>query len=134
MLKPGGKLYIREEYPIHQAKGPEQENWALMWRVIKSARMISSAYPATTEYRPDVLKRLCEIVGFEGIIWTDEVARNSLDWFNLRQEMLQKMMPDYPSPQVGRMYVHMANDIRMRAVVSNIVEIPRYSMVASKPV
>lgn len=133
VLKPGGKLYLREEYPIHQAKGPDQQFWALMWRVMKSARMISSPYPATTEYRPEILKRLCEIIGFEDITWTEEVIRDNLDWFKPRLEMLQNMMPDYPSPQVGEMYVLMANDIRQRASVRNNVEIPRYSMVATKP-
>ena len=97
VLQPGGKLYIREEYPIHEVKGPDQEIWALMLRVIKSARMISSAYPATTEYRPEILKQLCEIIGFENIVWTGEVIRNDLDWLTPRLELLKKMMPDWGS-------------------------------------
>jgi ubiquinone/menaquinone biosynthesis C-methylase UbiE len=133
VLKPGGKLYLREEYPIYAAKGPDQEVWALMWRVIKSARMISSPYLATTEYRPEVLKRLCEIVGFEDINWIPEVIQNDLSWFVPRMELLTKMMPDFPNPQVGKMYLAMASDIRQRAAARNSVEIPRYSMVATKP-
>ena len=132
-LKPGGKLFIREEFPISQAKGPDQKIWATMWRVIKSAHMITSSRLASTEYRPEILKQLCEIVGFRDVTWETEVIQNELIWFKPRLDMLQNMMPAYPGPRVGEMYLFLANAIRQRAAARNNVEIPRYSMVAIKP-
>lgn len=133
VLKPGGKVFIEEEFPISAASGPAQQAWARMWRVFKSALMFIQKRPPSSEYQPEVLRRVFETIGFTDVEWEASVRTHGLDWLEPRITQLEKYMPGYPSPQIGQMYIHLAKDIRSQAQESGKIEIPIYSLSAIKP-
>jgi len=133
VLKPGGKLFVEEEFPISEASGPAQQSWSLIWRVLKSAFILIKQKPPTNEYHPKVLARICEITGFTDIKWEASIRVNDLSWLDIRLKIIESIMPDFPSPQLGKMFAHLANDILNRARKIGTVEIPIYSLSARKP-
>lgn len=133
VLKPGGKLFVEEEFPIYEASGPAQQGWARMWRVLKSALVLIQQRLPALEYHPEVLAGILEITGFTDIQWDASVRTHGLDWLEPRLAMMEKYMPGFPSPQVGKMFMHMANGVRNQAIEAGQVEIPVYMLSARKP-
>lgn len=133
VLKPGGKLYIKEEYPLHTACGVGQECWARTFQLMKSARILSSPHQLTTEYRPEVLSRLCEIAGFRVLSCSDDLTRTGSAEFMARLNVLQRMLPDFPDQRTAKAFTLLADEVRQHAEEVEWVEIPRYDLVVEKP-
>ena len=133
VLKPGGKLFLEEEFPIYQASGAAQQSWSLIWRVLKSAFILVKQKSPTNEYDPNVLCKICEITGFTDIKWESSVRMHDISWLDIRLKIIESIMPSFPSPQVGKMFMHLANQVRNKAENRGKVEIPVYSLSARKP-
>lgn len=132
VLRPGGKLFVEEEMPISEPTGPAQQSWSLIWRVLKSAQMLIQKRTMTNEYRPEVLCEICNIIGFTDVIWEASIRTHPLAWLEPRLELLEKHMPGFPSPQVKKMFIHLANDVKSRAKEQGKIEIPIYTLSAGK--
>ena len=133
VLKPGGKLFIEEEFPISEAIGPTQQSWARIWRVLKSALILVQQKTPSTEYHPEVLSKICGIIGFADVDWEATVRTHELGWMKNRLGLLQQYMSGYPAPQVGKMFMYMAENVSSQAQQFGKVDVPIYLLSAVKP-
>ncbi len=131
VLKPGGRLFIEEEFPINEAVIPAQEIWAIKWRVLKSATVLAGGFPFA-EFFPDTLSALCRLVGFENVEWTNHAERisdpNALDFF---QRRLNALLPKLPNDDLRAGFRRMATDLQEQARQLGM-EIPYYRLTALK--
>jgi ubiquinone/menaquinone biosynthesis C-methylase UbiE len=133
VLKPGGKLFIEEELPITEANGPAQQSWANIWRVLKSALILTQQRMPSTEYKPETLSKICEIVGYTNVQWENSVRSHGLDWMQARLDFLESQQSGFPGPKVGAMFTFLAKNIYDQALVEGKVDVPIYMLSASKP-
>jgi ubiquinone/menaquinone biosynthesis C-methylase UbiE len=132
VLKPGGKLFVEEEMPISEANIPSQESWSLMWRVLKSAQLLVQKRTVTNEYHPEVLSKICELIGFVDVTWETSTRTHPLTWLEPRLELLANHMPGFPSAQVKQVFVCLANNVKHRAQKHGQIDIPIYTLSAVK--
>lgn len=132
VLKPGGRLFVEEEFPINESVTPEQEIWAGKWRALKSATILASGLPFA-EFSPDTLSALCRLVGFEKVEWTKHAERladpNVLDFFQRRFDAL---LPKLPSDDLRAGFSRMAAELKEQARQVGGMEIPYYRLTARK--
>lgn len=132
VLKPGGKLFIEEELPISEAKNPAQQSWANIWHVLKSALILIQQRTPSNEYHPEVLSKICEIIGFTNLQWETSVRSHGLDWMQARLDFLEKLQPAFPGPKVGEMFTFLAKNVSDQAQAEGKVDVPIYMLSASK--
>lgn len=132
VVKPGGRLFIEEEFPIDKVDTPTQEVWAEKWRILKSVTMLTGSFPYT-EFSPATLVALCRLVGFEAIEWTAETERYqsaaALDFF---QRRLERLLPQLPNDNLRIGFLQWAMELREKAVQIGGMEIPFYRLTARK--
>jgi len=132
VLKPGGWLLIEEEFPISKMDTPTQEVWAEKWRILKSATMLVGGFPYT-EFSPNTLAALCQLVGFEDVQWEADTNLLSsptvLEFFQRRLEIL---LPWLPNDNLRTAFVQMASELQEKAVQAGGMEIPFYRLTARK--
>jgi ubiquinone/menaquinone biosynthesis C-methylase UbiE len=133
VLKPGGKLFVEEEFPISEAEGPAQQSWARIWQVLKSAFILIQQKTPSNEYRPDVLRNICESIGFIDVRWEAAVRSHGLDWMDARLGMLEQYMSRFPGPQVGQMFMYLAKSVSSQAREFGKIDVPVYTLLAIKP-
>ncbi len=97
MLRPGGWLFVEEEFPIDQAATPPQEVWAEKWRLLKAATVAGGGSPYT-EFHPQDLADLCRLAGLGGVEWSADKTiyqgAGILDFFQARLERLLPRLPN----------------------------------------
>ena len=133
VLKPGGKLFIEEELPISEAKTPAQKSWANIWRVLKSALVLIEQRSPTNEYHPEILGKICEIIGFTSVRWETSVRSHGLAWMEARLKFLETQQSGFPGPRVGDMFTFLAKNVSDMAQQEGKVDVPIYFLSASKP-
>ena len=133
VLKSGGKLFIEEELPISEAINPAQQSWANIWRVLKSALVLIQQQTPSNEYHPEILNKICEIVGFTNIHWEKSVRSHGLSWMEARLAFLEKQQPAFPGPKVGGMFTFLAKNVSDKAQAEGKIDVPIYMLSASKP-
>lgn len=132
VLKPCGKLFIEEEFPIQKQDTPLQEIWAEKWRILKSSMILAGQSPYN-EIEPEILETLCHLVGFQKVEWRGHTeiyhGVEALDFFQKRLDILLKEIP-VESLRAG--FSEMAIKLRKKAVLAGGMEIPFYRLVAQK--
>jgi ubiquinone/menaquinone biosynthesis C-methylase UbiE len=132
VLKVEGKLFVEEEFPISQQDTLPQEVWAEKWRILKSS-MILARQPLFNEMSPELLKSLCDMVGFEKLEWTahSELLTDieTLDFF---QKRLDSLLKGVTNENLRAGFSDMAVDLRKKAMRAGGMEIPFYRLVAQK--
>ncbi len=132
VVKPGGELFIEEEFPVEFAKTPRQEVWAKKWQILKSALLIAGERHFH-EFTPENLKELCFAAGFTGVEWQPDASLLSgmdvLDFFHIRLERLSKQFPN-TSLQTG--FSEWAATLTGEVKVTGGMEIPFYRLHAYK--
>ena len=132
VLKPGGKLFIEEEFPISKQDTPTQKIWAEKWRILKSGMILAGQLPFH-EFAPEVLADLCRLAGFEQVKWTEhtEMFKDSgvLDFF---QRWLEPILQEMPLESLRAGFTEMAATLKKNAVQAGGMEIPFYRLEAQK--
>lgn len=132
VLKPGGRLFIEEEFPIDKVDTSIQEVWAEKWRILKSVTMLTGSFPYT-EFSPATLAALCRLVGFEEVEWAAETERyqgvEALDFF---QQRLERLLPQLPNDNLRTGFRQWAVELREKAVQVGGMEIPFYRLTARR--
>lgn len=132
VLKPGGKLFVEEEFPIYKQDTPLQEIWAEKWRVLKSSMILAGQSPYN-EIAPEVLQSLCQLVGFEKVEWTEHTEMyNDVSVLNFFQKRLDVLLKEIPVESLRVGFTEMAISLRNKAVEAGGMEIPFYRLVAQK--
>lgn len=133
VLKPGGKLYVEEEFPLEMAQTAAQEVWAEKWRILKAAQILTGRLPYN-ELAPEVLAGLCCLAGFEHVRWEAHAAvypgEDALDFFRAR---LDSWMAQLPSDRMRDGFAESAAKLSAKAAQINGMEVPYYRLVAHKP-
>jgi ubiquinone/menaquinone biosynthesis C-methylase UbiE len=100
VLKPGGVLFVEEEYPITTAKGLEQEIWAEKWRILKAASVIAGELPFQ-EIAPEILSKICDTHGFTSCMWeADGTTFADSDVLQFFQARLNRFMAGFPCAEL----------------------------------
>lgn len=132
VLKPTGKLFVEEEFPINKQDTSSQEIWAEKWQILK-ASMILAGQSIYNEISPQVLENLCHLAGFEMVEWTTEselfADPGVLDFF---QQRLDTVIKEMPNENLRRGFSEMAVNLRNKATQAGGMEIPFYRLVAQK--
>jgi SAM-dependent methyltransferase len=132
VLKPGGELFIEEEFPIDAANSPAQMVWAEKWRILKAALLIVGELPFH-EFTPEVLVDSCNTAGFSKIEWEKNTnllpGQDALDFFHVR---LERLMGRFPNQALRMGFREWADALDERAKVAGGMEIPFYRLHAYK--
>lgn len=132
VLKPGGRLFIEEEFPISKTDTPAQEIWSEKWRILKSLEILTGMFPYT-EFSPVTLSDLCRLVGFKDVQWTADTeifhGAEVLDFF---QRRLDTILPKLPNKHLQSGFAQMASELREKTVRIGGMEIPFYQLTARK--
>lgn len=132
VLQSGGKLFVEEEYPIDKKDTPAQGVWSDKWRILKTATILSGGVPYN-ELRPEILAEICRLVGYILIKWSASTTFypgiESLDFFHAR---LTKLLQNIPNPYVKQGFLELASELTQKAAKVGGMEIPHYSLIASK--
>lgn len=131
VLRPGGRLFIEEEFPTSQAGTATQEVWAQKWRLLKAATILAGGFPFS-EFAPDTLAQMCRIVGFD-VSWQADAefigGANVLDFFQRRLDRLLAALPD-DTLRAG--FARLAAELHEQARQAGGMEIPFYRLSARK--
>jgi SAM-dependent methyltransferase len=132
VLKPCGKLFIEDEFPISKHNTPLQEIWAEKWRILKSSMLLVGQLPYN-EVAPEVLASLCRLAGFENIEWTEhtEIYRD-VEVLNFFQKRLDALLKEIPVERLRIGFIEIAMDLRNKAIQVGGMEVPFYRLVAQK--
>lgn len=134
VLKPGGKLFVEEEFPINRRDTSTQEIWAEKWQILKSAMILAGMFPYN-EIEPITLERLCRLAGFEEVRWTAHSENyhdtKVLDFFRKR---LDTLLPQLANESLRAGFSEMAMELHNRASQSQsgVMEVPFYRLIAQK--
>ena len=134
VLKPGGKIYIEDEYPISTASTPAQVIWAEKWRILKSASLMIGESPFQ-EIAPEVLQKICDHLGFTGCQWESGSAvfldKDGLAFFQLR---LSRLLADFPHQQLVDGFRAWERKLLAEYQSIGAMEVPYYRFRAEKEV
>ncbi len=132
VVKPGGELFIEEEFPIELAKTPRQGGWAEKWQILKSALLIAGE-KHFHEFTPENLKELCFAAGFTGVEWQSDASLLSgmdvLSFFHIR---LERMVKHFPNAALQTGFREWATALVEKMKVTGGMEIPFYRLHAYK--
>jgi SAM-dependent methyltransferase len=132
VLKPGGCLFVAEEYPIMMARTAAQSVWAEKWRILKTMTLLTGGLPYV-EFAPDTLAALCRLAGFIEVQWkalnTLDTNPDALDFFFKRMNRLLAQMKD-DSLRVG--FAALASQLQTGFSEVGGMETPAYELTARK--
>jgi ubiquinone/menaquinone biosynthesis C-methylase UbiE len=74
VLKPGGMLYIEEEYPINTAVNSMQQIWSRKWQLLRAANTLLGEL-SFNEIAPENLKKILNILRFKEVQYKNEVSQ-----------------------------------------------------------
>lgn len=132
VLKPGGKLFVEEEFPISKQDTPMQEIWAEKWRILKSAMILAGKAPYN-EIAPEILAGLCHLAGFEKVEWTEHTEEyHDVEVLDFFQKRLAALLEEMPAESLRAGFTDSAMNLRRKAAQSGGMEIPYYRLVAQK--
>ncbi len=132
VLKPGGKLFVEEEFPVSRQDTVLQEVWAEKWRILKSVMILSGQFPYN-EIAPETLEALCRMAGFTNVEWMSHTGTyhppDALDFF---QKRLDNLLEGISVESLRLGFAEMAANLRDKSVWAGGMEIPFYRLVAQK--
>jgi SAM-dependent methyltransferase len=132
VLKPGGRLFIEEEYPVDKVDTPRQEVWAQKWRLLKAATILTGGLPYN-EIAPEVLADLCRLAGFEKVAWAADTSMyrgaKVLSFFLAR---LDGLLPEFANDDLRAGLTMSATELQKKAVHVGGMEVPYYRLTARK--
>ena len=132
VLRPGGTLFIEEEFPISKQDTPSQEIWAEKWRILKAGMILAGQAPYN-EFAPEILVELCRLAGFEPVEWTEHTEMfkdpRVLEFF---QRRLDPLLEELPLESLRAGFSEMAKNLKKDAIQAGGMEIPFYRLVALK--
>lgn len=132
VLKPGGKLFIEEEFPIYKQDTPLQEIWAAKWRILKASMILAGRFPYN-EIAPEILQSLCHLAGFENVEWTEHTeVFHDLDVLNFFRKRLDTLLTEIPVENIRAGFTEMANELQNKSKQFGGIEVPFYRFVAQK--
>jgi SAM-dependent methyltransferase len=131
VLKPGGTLFVEEEYPIGDAATPAQTVWAEKWRILKAAMVIGGRAPYN-ELEPDTLAALCRLVGFHQAQWEPDTAHYGPDSLDFFQARLDRLLPSLLNDEFRAGFAQWASALREQADQVGGMEVPFYRLAAQK--
>ncbi len=133
VLRPGGKLFVEEEFPVDHCITPAQEVWAEKWRILRAA-MILAKQPTFNELSPEILESLCFLTGFDEITWTaHETLYAGIEVLDFFQKRLNLLMDKLPDQYLRAGFTEMVKQLRNKAAQVGGMVIPYYKLVAHKP-
>lgn len=87
VLKPGGILYIEEEYPINMTDNNMQQIWSRKWQLLRSLNALLGEL-SFNEIAPENLKNILTILDFKDIQYENEACKmireDCLEFFDYR--------------------------------------------------
>jgi ubiquinone/menaquinone biosynthesis C-methylase UbiE len=131
VLKPGGTLFVEEEYPIGDAATPAQTVWAEKWRILKAA-MVIGGRASYNEIEPDTLAALCRLVGFYQVQWEPDTAHYGPDALDFFQARLDRLLPNLLNDQFRAGFARWASTLHEQADRAGGMEVPFYRLTAQK--
>jgi ubiquinone/menaquinone biosynthesis C-methylase UbiE len=132
VLKPAGKLFVEEEFPISKQDSPMQKIWAEKWRILKSAMILAGKSPYN-EIAPETLEGLCHLAGFEKVEWTEHTEEyHNVDVLDFFQKRLYALLEEIPARSLRVGFAESAMNLRRKAAQTGGMEIPYYRLVAQK--
>jgi hypothetical protein len=132
VLKPGGKLFVEEEFPIDRAETPGQEVWAAKWRLLKAATILNGGFPYA-EFSPEDLAGMCRLAGFERIEWAaDLFAYRGGDVLSFFRARLERLLPELPDDDLRAGFARCAAELQEKAARVGGMEVPFYRLAAQK--
>lgn len=132
VLKPGGTLFVEEEFPISKQDTPMQKIWAEKWRILKSAMILAGKSPYN-EIAPETLVGLCHVAGFENVEWAEHTEEyQNADVLDFFQKRLYALLEEIPARSLRVGFAESAMNLRRKAAQIGGMEIPYYRLVAQK--
>lgn len=132
VIKPSGKVFIEEEFPIHTQDSSMYAIWAEKWRILRSI-MIMTGQAIFNELEPEILEKLSYLAGFSKVEWTTQTefypGRDALTFF---QERLDVLLTQIPNERLRAGYAEMAADLVNQADQAGGMEVPFYRLMAQK--
>lgn len=133
VLKPGGRLWVEEEFPIAKPRNPAQEVWAEKWCILKSALILAGRLPYI-EIAPENLTVLCRLAGFTDIRWSAHTEfypdPGALDFF---QQRLDALLTELEDENICAGFLTLAQKLHLKAAQVGGMEVPYYKLTACKP-
>jgi ubiquinone/menaquinone biosynthesis C-methylase UbiE len=130
--RPGGELFIEEEFPIEFAETQAQYVWAEKWRILKAALLLAGERPFH-EFAPEMLEQTCRAAGWIGITWEKDTSLFSgpeaLQFFRTR---LERLMPRFPNKVLCSGFQEWAASLDTKAKSAGKMEAPFYRLHASR--
>lgn len=127
VLKPGGSLFIEDEFPNDRVQNTHQQVWAEKWRILKAATIMIGGI-SFNAIAPDTLVELCRIVGFEGIGWEEEISYfENDDVLDPYFRSLDRLIPALPNNNLRSGISTWAYDLRDKAAAGGM-EVPSYRL------
>ncbi|MDT8717490.1 class I SAM-dependent methyltransferase [Clostridium sp. 19966] len=132
VLKPGGVLYIEEEFPITFTQNEKQEIWSDKWKILKSCTTLLGE-ATYNEINPEVLIKILNILKYRNIQLDVETAlflgKDCLDFFMLR---LNRNINAIENTKLTEGIKELAISLKEKALKIGGMEIPTYSIIAYK--
>ena len=134
VLKPGGILYIEEEYPLKFVDNTMQQIWSRKWQLLRGANILLGQLPYN-EIDPRVLEKILHILGFKNIQWESSshliIGDDSLEFFKYRFSNILNRLDNHQIVeglrQEGEILENYAKEV-------GGMEIPIYKMTARKEI
>jgi len=132
VLKPGGKLFVEDEFPISSQDKILRQLWIEKWSILKSSMILAGQSPFN-EISPELLTDLCYLAGFERVSWVTGSAFYPHDQFlDFFQRRLDTILQAIPNENLRAGYMEMALNLRLKATQVGGLEVPFYRLVAQK--
>ncbi len=132
VLRDDGRLLVEEELPISHARTPRQEVWAEKWRILKTMTLVAGGSPFS-EFAPDVLARLCRLVGFQSVEWEAATSEcqgvAALSFFEKR---VNKLSVEMPNEGLRAGFEQWAFELREKAERAGGMDVLFYRLTARK--
>lgn len=132
VLKPGGFIYIEEEFPINFIQNEKQKIWSDKWKILKSCSTLLGE-ATYNEIAPEILIKILKILKYKNIKLNAETAsfqdEDCLDFFMRR---IDRNISSIENMNIAEGIKELAISLKEKAVSIGGMEIPTYSIVAYK--
>ena len=132
VLKPYGKLFIEEEYPLFHTTSFPFKLWSEKWMLIKSLLILSGNNPFN-EIAPEILGQLCNLIGFTNMFCSNHTcflpSSEVTGFFQNRLEVLIKYLSN-ENLKTG--YLESAQKWQNKIQKDEGMEVPYYRLSVQK--